>query len=118
MPSPGIEPGLRPSQGRVHPPHSKDVLTQQQGCPGGVEPTASTFTESHANRYTTSTMKRQCRLEWRKEKVESRPQRTSPHSFQTPVSFYFLLSQNSSLAAKRPCSDQDSNLERLVRSEA
>ncbi|MDB5388904.1 MAG: hypothetical protein JWM11_4550 [Planctomycetaceae bacterium] len=24
VPSPGVEPGLRPSQGRVHPPHSKD----------------------------------------------------------------------------------------------
>ncbi len=26
VPLPGVEPGLRPSQGRVHPPHSKDKL--------------------------------------------------------------------------------------------
>lgn len=31
-------------------------LTPRQGCPGGVEPTASTFTESRANPYTTHTM--------------------------------------------------------------
>ena len=29
VPSPGIEPGLRPSQSRVHPPHSKDISIER-----------------------------------------------------------------------------------------
>ena len=33
-------------------------LTPYTGCPGGLEPTASTLTESRANRYTTNTIKR------------------------------------------------------------
>src|SRR6516162_9701822 len=31
-------------------------LTPHTGCPGGLEPTASTLTESRANRYTTNTI--------------------------------------------------------------